>query len=114
MQSELAKGISATRVIRAVFPAGSMTGAPKRRTIEIIDKLENGQRRGVYSGSIGYISVCGAAQQSVVIRTSVVIGGRAHVGAGGAIVHLSDPEDEWREVWLKLAGVWGAVEAFSE
>ncbi len=86
--------------VRACFPPGSMTGAPKRRTMEIIDELE-GEARGVYSGAIGWFGLGGTCDLSVAIRTIVIDGGRASVGAGGAIVVDSDPEEELEEMLLK-------------
>lgn len=87
--------------VRACFPPGSMTGAPKRRTMEIIDELE-GAARGVYSGAIGWLGLGGACDLSVAIRTIVLDGERATVGAGGAIVIDSDPEEELAEMLLKV------------
>jgi para-aminobenzoate synthetase len=86
--------------VRACFPPGSMTGAPKRRTMEIIDELE-GAARGVYSGAIGWFGHGGACDLSVAIRTIVLDGERASVGAGGAIVIDSDPAEELDELLLK-------------
>jgi para-aminobenzoate synthetase len=86
--------------VRACFPPGSMTGAPKRRTMEIIDELE-GAARGVYSGAIGWFGLGGACDLSVAIRTIVLDGERVSVGAGGAIVVDSDPGEELAEMLLK-------------
>jgi para-aminobenzoate synthetase len=95
--------------VRACFPPGSMTGAPKRRTMEIIDELE-GAARGVYSGAIGWFGLGGACDLSVAIRTIVLGGGRASIGAGGAIVVDSDPGEELEEVALKARAVAAAFE----
>jgi para-aminobenzoate synthetase len=86
--------------VRACFPAGSMTGAPKKRTMEIIDELE-GEARGVYAGAIGYFGCSGGVDLSVVIRTIVIEGDRATLGVGGAIVMQSDAEEEYQEIVLK-------------
>jgi para-aminobenzoate synthetase len=94
--------------VRACFPPGSMTGAPKRRTMEIIDELE-GIARGVYSGAIGWFGAGGACDLSVAIRTIVIEAGKATIGAGGAIVVDSDPEQEIEEMLLKAAAPAAAL-----
>jgi para-aminobenzoate synthetase len=96
--------------VRSCFPPGSMTGAPKRRTTEILDQLE-GAPRGVYSGAIGWFDLGGAADLSVAIRTIVCVGGRATIGAGGAIVLQSDPEREYEEMLLKARAALRAFDS---
>ena len=83
-------------LLRALFPGGSMTGAPKVRAMEVIDELE-GEERGIYSGSIGYLSLDGGMDLSIVIRTIVCASGQAHLRVGGAVVADSDPRQEYRE-----------------
>lgn len=106
----LRAGAGAVDAVRAAFPPGSMTGAPKVRTCEIIDQLETGPR-GVYSGALGYFGFDGRADLSVVIRAAVRSGGEVTVGAGGAIVLDSDPAAELAERDLKARSVLGAWDA---
>jgi len=103
---------SALDAVRAAFPGGSMTGAPKRRTMEIIDGLE-GQARGIYSGSLGFLSLNGTAELNIVIRTIVADGKALTAGIGGAVVALSDPETEFDEIMVKAAALIRATEETS-
>ena len=98
--------------IQAAFPGGSMTGAPKIRTMEIIDALEPGPR-GIYSGVLGFLSLSGEIELSIVIRTLVDQGGRLSIGTGGAITVQSDPDDEFDETIVKALPVMQAVAAAS-
>ncbi|MEP6572073.1 MAG: aminodeoxychorismate synthase component I, partial [Gemmatimonadota bacterium] len=108
----LERGRDATDLLAATFPGGSITGAPKVRAMEVIAELEP-SRRGVYCGSIGYLSVTGAMDTSIVIRTVVAAGGRAYFSVGGGIVADSDPEQEYLETIDKaralLASLAGGV-----
>jgi para-aminobenzoate synthetase len=100
VRGKLRAGLSPADCVRACFPPGSMTGAPKLRTMEIIDELEE-EARGVYSGAIGWFGLGGAFDLSVSIRTIVLDRGAVAIGAGGAIVVDSDPEEEFEEMLLK-------------
>ncbi|MCH7993895.1 MAG: anthranilate synthase component I family protein [Planctomycetes bacterium] len=95
-------------LLRATFPGGSITGAPKIRAMQIIDELEPTQR-GVYCGTIGYIGLDGSASFNIAIRTMVHSGQRVHLYAGGAVVADSDPQSEHEEVLAKARGMFRAL-----
>ncbi|MEH6582162.1 MAG: aminodeoxychorismate synthase component I [Halioglobus sp.] len=108
VRGRLRRDASSIDCIRACFPGGSMTGAPKKRTMEIVDRLEGGAR-GVYSGSIGFLGLNGSADLSIVIRTIVQTDKDVTVGVGGAIIDLSDPQDELDEMILKSQALVSAL-----
>ncbi|HKT60691.1 MAG TPA: aminodeoxychorismate synthase component I [Gemmatimonadales bacterium] len=105
---ELDPAAGAIDLLRAAFPGGSITGAPKVRAMEIIAELEP-TRRGVYCGSIGYLSTTGAMDTSIVIRTYLALRGRVYFQAGGGIVADSDPELEYRETLDKARALIAAL-----
>jgi para-aminobenzoate synthetase component 1 len=105
---ELERGMDAVDLLRATFPGGSITGAPKLRAMEIIADLEP-TRRGVYCGSLGYLAATGEMDTSIAIRTAVVRNGEVYFQAGGGIVADSDPEAEYRETLDKAQGIIRAL-----
>ena len=97
-------------VLRAVFPGGSITGAPKIRAMEIIDALEP-TTRGVYTGSIGFVGADGTVCLNIAIRTIIITGQTAFVQTGGGIVADSDPQAEWNETLTKARALLAGIEA---
>lgn len=109
VEGRLAEGLNALDVLRATFPAGTVSGAPKVRAMEIIDELEP-VKRGVYAGSVGYLGFNGDMDLAIAIRTAVVKDGQLHMQAGAGIVADSDPEAEWQETRNKARAVLRAAE----
>ena len=107
VRGRLAENTSNAEVIRAVFPGGTITGAPKIRTMEIIEELEP-VRRGLYTGSIGWLGYTGDLEFNIVIRTAFVKDGIAHIQAGAGIVIDSVPENEYVESLNKAKALWQA------
>ena len=109
IRGKLRSDVSSMKCVQAAFPGGSMTGAPKVRTMEIIDRLEEGPR-GIYSGALGYFALNGAVDLSIVIRTLVIEEAELGFGVGGAVVVDSDPLDEFEETLLKAKALREAIE----
>ncbi len=108
VEGELKKTMSAMDALKATFPAGTVSGAPKIRAMEIIDELEP-VKRGIYSGAIGYISWSGNMDTAIAIRTAVIKDKQLHIQAGAGIVADSIPRNEWDETMNKARGVFRAV-----
>jgi anthranilate synthase component I len=108
VKGTLAPGLSAVDVLRAGFPAGTVSGAPKVRAMEIIDELEPA-RRGPYAGAVGYFDRSGNMEMCIAIRTLMARGRRVSVQAGGGLVYDSVPEDEYQETVNKARAVFTAV-----
>ena len=109
----LRERISFCDVLKAMFPGGSITGAPKIRAMEIIDETEP-TTRGVYTGSIGYIGVDGNACLNIAIRTIIITHGQAFAQAGGGIVADSEPEAEWQETMTKAKALLAGIQAMRD
>ncbi len=108
VSAQLKHGMSAIDVLRATFPAGTVSGAPKIRAMEIIDELEP-VKRGVYSGAVGYLSWNGNMDTAIAIRTAVIQDQQLHIQAGAGVVADSKPELEWKETMNKGRAVFRAV-----
>jgi len=109
VEGALREGLDAVEVLRASFPAGTVSGAPKVRAMEIIDELEP-ERRGVYAGAVGYLGFHGNMDLAIAIRTAVVKQGVLHVQAGAGIVADSDPQSEWKETQSKARAILRAAQ----
>ena len=109
----LKAGLSNLDVLRATFPAGTLSGAPKVRAMEIIQELEP-VKRGIYGGAIGYLSWNGAMDTCIAIRTAVIKDDTLFVQAGAGIVYDSDPQSEWDETMAKARAIFRAVAAVEE
>jgi anthranilate synthase component 1 len=109
VEGTLKDGMTGLDVLRASFPAGTLSGAPKIRAMEIIDELEPVQR-GVYGGAVGYLSFAGDMDVAIAIRTGVIKGQTLYVQAGAGVVADSVPELEWQETEVKARAVIRAAE----
>jgi anthranilate synthase component 1 len=109
VEAKLKPGLSAIDVLRATFPAGTVSGAPKVRAMEIIDELEP-VKRGVYAGAVGYLGFNGDMDVAIALRTAVVKDGMLHVQAGGGVVADSVPQAEWQETQSKARALLRAAE----
>lgn len=112
IRGQLPQDANISEIVKATFPGGSMTGAPKRRTLTIIDELEK-SARGIYSGSIGYFSLNGTMDLNIVIRTMVCREESLEIGVGGAIISLSDPEVEYAEILVKGEALMKSVAMYT-
>ncbi|WP_293771141.1 aminodeoxychorismate synthase component 1 [uncultured Pantoea sp.] len=109
VRAQLPETLQSTDLLRACFPGGSITGAPKIRAMEIIDELEP-QRRNAWCGSIGYLSLCGRMDTSITIRTLIAEGQQIYCAAGGGLVADSDPAAEYQETLDKVSRILPALE----
>ncbi|MBL8395552.1 MAG: anthranilate synthase component I [Candidatus Accumulibacter sp.] len=109
VEARLRPGLNALDVLKATFPAGTVSGAPKVRAMEIIDELEP-VKRGLYAGAVGYLGFNGDMDLAIAIRTAIVKDGQLHVQAGAGIVADSDPASEWQETQNKARAVLRAAE----
>lgn len=113
VEAQVAAGVSAMDVFRATFPAGTVSGAPKIRAMEIIDELEP-LKRGIYSGAVGYLGWHGNLDTAIALRTAVVKNQKLYMQSGAGIVYDSVPEEEWQEVLNKARAIMQAAEIAEE
>jgi len=109
VEGKLKPGLNAIDVLRATFPAGTVSGAPKVRAMQIIDELEI-SKRGIYAGAVGYLGFNGDLDLAIAIRTGVIKDGWLHVQAGAGIVADSIPQNEWVETQNKAKALLRAAE----
>ena len=109
VEGQVRAGLDALDVFKATFPAGTLSGAPKIRAMQIIDELEP-VRRGVFGGAVGYLGWHGEMDTAIAIRTAVIRAGQVHVQAGAGVVVDSIPASEWNETLIKARAVVRAVE----
>jgi anthranilate synthase component 1 len=109
VEGKIKPDISAMSLLRATFPAGTVTGAPKIRAMQIIDELET-SKRGIYAGAVGYLGFNGNMDMAIAIRTAVIQAGVLYVQAAAGIVADSIPKNEWEETQSKARGVLRAAE----
>jgi anthranilate synthase component 1 len=109
VEADLRDGCDALDALRSVFPAGTLSGAPKVRAMQIIAELES-ERRGIYGGAVGYLGYDGSLDTAIAIRSAVLSSGRIHVHAGAGIVAASVPEREFEETEHKSAAIKRAIE----
>ena len=108
VSANLAEGVSPVDVLKATFPAGTVSGAPKVRAMQLIDELEK-TKRGPYAGIVGYLDFSGNLDNAIAIRTMVISGNSASVQAGAGVVADSQPINEYDECWAKAKALISAV-----